>query len=428
MKKVQLINISDTEYKQLLKRPAINFDKVYDSVKEILANVKREGDSAVLNYCKKFDSFVGDILLIGQSEIAESEEKVLPAVKGAIETAAENILKFHKEQLSEPYKIETMPGVKCSREYRPIESVGLYIPGGTAVLPSTMLMLGLPAKIAGCKRIVACTPVGNEGISPVVLYAAKVCGIQEIYSVGGAQAIGMLAYGTESVQKVDKIFGPGNQYVTTAKSLVSIDPDGCAIDMPAGPSEVLIIADEYSNPRYIAADMLSQAEHGYDSQAVCIATSSEILEKIESEITLQLENLPRKQFASESIKNSLLIDASDINTCLRFSNNYAPEHLIIHTDNAIDLKDKIINAGSVFIGKYSPESVGDYASGTNHSLPTYGYAKAYSGVNVMDYMKAITFQELSREGLINISETVITLAETEELLAHAKACKSEDRE
>ncbi|MCW8848663.1 MAG: histidinol dehydrogenase, partial [Melioribacteraceae bacterium] len=324
--------------------------------------------------------------------------------------------------LPKKYKLETMPGIKCAREFRAIEGVGLYIPGGTAILPSTLLMLAIPAKIAGCQRIVVCSPAKDK-VSPEVLYVAKYLGITEFYQVGGAQAIGLMAYGTKDIPKVNKIFGPGNQFVTAAKALVSIDPSGCSIDMIAGPSEVLVIADEAANPKFIAADLLSQAEHGIDSQVILCTTSKLLALKVNEELDIQTKDLERGKIALEALKNSFTIIFSSIEETITFSNNYAPEHLILNFKNVKSYLGEISNAGSVFVGEYSPESVGDYASGTNHSLPTYGYAKSIGGVSVEQFMKGITFQELSKQGLANISKTVIELAETEKLQAHANAVK-----
>jgi len=314
-----------------------------------------------------------------------------------------------------------MNGVICSREFRAIENVGLYIPGGNAVLPSTMLMLGIPAMLAGCKRVVVCSPAKNGLVNNALLFAAKICGIKEFYKIGGAQAIGLMAYGDEQIPKVDKIFGPGNQFVTAAKLLVSIDSDACAIDMPAGPSEVLVIADENSNSKFIAADLLSQAEHGIDSQVILLTTSDKLANDVLKEIEIQISQLPRNIFVGKSLEHSFILIVNKIDEAIDFSNQYAPEHLILNLQNAEDYKDKIINAGSVFLGEYSPESVGDYASGTNHSLPTYGFAKSFGGVTVESFMKSMTFQKLTKEGLINISSTVETLAEIENLTAHKNA-------
>ena len=342
--------------------------------------------------------------------------------KQAVNKAITNIHSFHKKQYPLKYTTETMPGIRCSREFRAIENVGLYIPGGTATLPSTMMMLAIPAKIAGCKRIVVCSP-SNKKVSPEVLYIAKKTGIFEFYNIGGAQAIGLMAYGAGKIKKVDKIFGPGNQYVTAAKALVSIDPLGCAVDMLAGPSEVLVIADKFADPVYVASDLLSQAEHGNDSQVILCTDNKPIAEEVNREILVQTENLKRKDYIQESLKGSFSIIFNDLSEAVEFSNSYAPEHLIINTRNPKRFVKKITNAGSVFLGKFSPESVGDYASGTNHSLPTYGYARSIGGVAVEQFMKGITFQELTKKGLENISNTVIELAETEGLQAHSDAVK-----
>jgi len=343
-------------------------------------------------------------------------------VRKAIITAADNIFKFHEMQKKNGYEIETMHGIKCWRKSVPIENVGLYVPGGSAVLVSTMLMLGIPAKIADCKRVVVCSPVKNE-INPALAFAARICEVDEFYKIGGAHAIAMMAYGIEDVKKVDKIFGPGNQYVTAAKTLVSIDPDGCAIDMPAGPSEVLVIADDSALSSFVAADLLSQAEHGEDSQVILITTSKNLAEQVLIELKNQLQLLPRKLIAEKSLSNSRIILVQNLEEAIEISNRYAPEHLILAVQNPNKLLKKIVNAGSVFIGNYSPESAGDYASGTNHSLPTYGYAKSYSGVSVESFMKSITFQKLSKDGLKKIAQTVITLTEVEKLQAHANAIK-----
>ncbi len=422
MKFVELNKLSSSEKEYLLKRPSINIEETMDIVKPILDSIKSAGHVKVIEYAEKFDRFQGEEIAVTENEFFQAESVLNKEVKDAIDIAASNIRKFHEKQYPANYEVETMPSVLCRREFRPIDSVGLYIPGGTAVLPSTVLMLGIPAQIAGCKRVVSCTPV-KDIINPAVLYAAKAAGIKELYKVGGAQAIGLMAYGTECIKKVDKIFGPGNQFVTAAKTLVSIDPDGCLVDMPAGPSEVLVIADETANPAFIAADLLSQAEHGVDSQVILVTNSRSLIEKVGEEVRNQLEELPRKQIAAECLKNSLYILVDTIDDAIEFSNNYAPEHLIVNFENVDERLKQIINAGSVFVGPYTPESVGDYASGTNHSLPTYGYAKAIGGVSVEMFMKSMTFQKLSKEGLKDISNTVITLAQTEQLDAHANAVK-----
>ena len=422
MKIIQYNKSSNKRKATLLKRPSIEMDKTYRIVQPILDDIKKYGLKSVLEYAQKIDGFIGKQIRVKIKEIDESSKLVNSSFKKAVKVAANNITKFHKLQLPQKYKLETMPGVSCSRDFRAIENVGLYIPGGTAILPSTLLMLAIPAKLAGCKRIVVCSPSKSK-ISPEVLYVAKYLGITEFYKVGGAQAIGLMAYGTKNIPKVDKIFGPGNQYVTAAKALVSIDPSGCSIDMIAGPSELLVIADENANPKYIVADLLSQAEHGIDSQVILCTTSKLLTDKVNQEINEQAKKLERNAIVTEALKNSFSLMFNSIEEAIIFSNNYAPEHLILNFKNEKSYLGKIKNAGSVFIGEYSPESVGDYASGTNHSLPTYGYAKSIGGVSVEQFMKGITFQELSKKGLKNISESVIVLAETEKLQAHANAVK-----
>ncbi|MHB8336636.1 MAG: histidinol dehydrogenase [Ignavibacteriaceae bacterium] len=415
--------LSNSEKYNLLKRPAIDVERFSVIVKPILLDIKQNGLNAALKYAKQFDGFIGDEFKVTRQEFEEAEKKLDSKIKKAIITAAENIKKFHFRQIPQSYEIETMEGIKCSREFRAIENVGLYIPGGSAVLPSTMLMLGIPAQLAGCKRVVVCSP-GKEGkLNFPLLFAARLCGIDEFYKIGGAQAIGLMAYGDINISKVDKIFGPGNQYVTTAKLIVSVDFDGSVIDMPAGPSEVLVIADENTNPEFAAADLLSQAEHGADSQVVLVSTSENLINQINQAINVQLEDLPRKEIAKKALEKSFALIVENIDDAICFSNSYAPEHLILNINDAESYKSKIINAGSVFVGQYSPESVGDYASGTNHSLPTYGYAKTYGGVSVEGFMKSMTFQKLSKAGLKNISGTVETLAEVEELIAHKNAVR-----
>ncbi len=421
MKKYLYSKLSKAELNDLTIRPAIDNEKIFKIVKPILEDVKKNGLSAAKKYAKQFDGFDENNFLITEDEFSEAENNLSSEIKEAIETAYQNIKKFHLYQLPKSYEVETMKGINCSREFRAIENVGLYIPGGNAVLPSTTLMLGVPAQIAGCKRVVVCSPSKNNKINFPLIYAAKLCGIKEFYKIGGAQAIAMMAYGDKTFAKVNKIFGPGNQYVTAAKLLVSIDSDGCSIDMPAGPSEVLIIVDENTNASFAAADLLSQAEHGSDSQVVLVSTSDKKVEEILNEINHQIKELPRKEFAFKSLENSFALVINDFGKAINFSNSYAPEHLILNFEYAEKLKSKIINAGSVFIGEHSPESAGDYASGTNHSLPTNGYAKTFSGVNVESFMKSITFQNLTKEGLKNISKTVETLADVEGLQAHKNA-------
>ena len=421
MKRYNIKELSTSEYKGLLNRPAVNFEKIFGIVKPILNDIKQNGVNAAIKYAKEFDGFDGESLLVTKEEFDKAEKNLDKKIKAALESAAKNIEKFHMEQKPKPYEIETVKGVRCRRGFRAIENIGLYIPGGSAVLPSTVLMLGMPAKIADCKRIVAVSPAKNGKVNYPLLYAAKICGVNEFYKIGGAQAIGLMAYGDITIPKVNKIFGPGNQYVTAAKMLVSIDTEGCSIDMIAGPSEVLIIADENAEPSFATADLLSQAEHGPDSQVILISNSEDIIDKINSELEVQLKSLPRKEFAEKALENSFSLLVENIEEAVEFSNNYAPEHLILNVKNAETIKDKIQNAGSVFIGNFSPESAGDYASGTNHSLPTSGFAKSIGGITVESFMKSITFQELSHEGLSNISNTIETLAETEGLMAHKNA-------
>jgi histidinol dehydrogenase len=423
MKRYYYSKLSEQQLLNLTKRPAIDFTKTFKIVKPILDDVKSNGLKAASKYAKKFDGLNSKNFIVTKDEIKKAGKNLPVKVKKAIDDAYNNIRKFHLKQCPKSYTVETVPGVNCSREFRAIESVGLYIPGGTAVLPSTMLMLGIPAQIAGCKRAIICSPAKNGKINEALLYAANKCNIKEFYKIGGAQAIALMAYGDKSIPKVSKIFGPGNQFVTAAKFLVSIDPDGCSIDMPAGPSELLIIADESAQPSFVAADLLSQAEHGIDSQVILVTNSVNLGKKVHKEIENQINTLPRKKLASASLKNSFSLIVKDVNQGIEFSNLYAPEHLILNIKNPAKYKSKIKNVGSVFLGNYSPESAGDYASGTNHSLPTYGFAKSFGGVTVESFMKSVTFQSLTKRGLKNISETVQTLAETEELIAHRNAVK-----
>lgn len=422
MKKYYLKNLSESQIKNLTRRKNLSSESVRKSVEKILADVKLNGLKSALRYAKKFDGFSSEEIFVSQKEFEKAEKTLDVKTKKAILSAYKNIYKFHKEQIPKNYSVETVKGVKCERKFIPIENVGLYIPAGTAPLPSTMLMLGIPAQIAGCKRVVAASPT-NDKVHPSILFAAKLCGINEFIKIGGAQAIALLAYGDKNFEKVDKIFGPGNQYVTQAKSLVSIDPDGCSIDMIAGPSEVLVIADKFANPSFVSADLLSQAEHGKDSLAILVTDSVKLYELVSKEIKNQLKFLERKNFAEASLNNSFCLITESIEEAFDFSNKFAPEHLIINIKSADKYLNKVINAGSVFVGQYTPESAGDYASGTNHSLPTYGFAKSIGGVSVEMFMKAITFQSISKQGLKKLSETVITLAETESLQAHANAVK-----
>jgi histidinol dehydrogenase len=408
------------DWEALLQRPNFDAAELLPKVQSILDAVALEGDAALMRFSATFDQVQLKTIVIDSTMIQAAEAQVAPALKSAIQSAKVNIEIFHQAQLKKEEKIETMPGVWCWRKSVGIEKVGIYIPGGTAPLFSTVLMLGIPAKLAGCKEVILCTPPRKDGtVDPAILYAAGLVGIQQIYTIGGAQAIAAMAYGTATVPKVFKIFGPGNQYVTAAKQLVQ--QQGVAIDMPAGPSEVCVYADETAVPSFVAADLLSQAEHGADSQVLLIASNSNIVEQVQLELTQQLANLPRADFATKALGHSKAIVIASREDAIQLINAYAPEHLILSVDNALVVAEKIINAGSVFIGNYSPESVGDYASGTNHTLPTNGYAKAYSGVSVDSFVKKITFQQLTEMGLKNIAQTVIQMATGEQLEAHAQA-------
>lgn len=409
-----------SEWERILARPAFGTSSLNEIVGTILSDIKNRGDLAVIEYEEKFDKVKLESLLVPQSEIEESENLVSDELKTAIRTAKQNIETFHRSQVFTTKKIETTEGVTCWQKAVAIEKVGLYIPGGTAPLFSTVLMLAIPAKIAGCKDIVLCSPPNKEGkIHPAILFAAKESGVNKIFKLGGVQAIGAMAYGTKSVPKVYKIFGPGNQYVMAAKQLVSLRD--VAIDMPAGPSEVQVIADDTANPSYVAADLLSQAEHGADSQVIMTTTSETFMSQVFHEVEKQLAELPRRELAEKALENSKLILLRDMQEIIDMTNQYAPEHLIIETKDYIDIAEQIINAGSVFLGSYTPESAGDYASGTNHTLPTNGYAKAYSGVNLDSFIKKITFQEITKEGIKNLGSTIEIMAESEELFAHKNA-------
>lgn len=410
------------EWGELVKRPHLDVSELNATVKGVLNDVKNHGDSAVIRYEEKFDHAHLDSLSVSDAEMEEAESLVSLELKHALELAHHNISSFHQSQQFHGEKVETVSGVTCWQKSVAIEKVGLYIPGGTAPLFSTVLMLATPAKIAGCKEIVLCTPPNREGkVNPAILMAAKIAGVSKIFKIGGVQAIGAMAYGTESVPKVYKIFGPGNQYVMAAKQHVSLHD--VAIDMPAGPSEVCVIADETSNPVFVAADLLSQAEHGVDSQVFLISTSEEMIEKVKEEVEKQLEQLPRKEMAAKSLDNSKLVLVKDYDEAIELSNTYAPEHLIIATRNYDELAEKVVNAGSVFLGQYACESAGDYASGTNHTLPTHGYALAYNGVNLDSYNRKITFQHLTDEGIRSIGNAVVVMAENEQLEAHANAMR-----
>ena len=408
------------EWTGLTKRPIIATESLNESVSTVLKQVKDRGDVAIQNYTALFDGVQLMDFRVSEQEIAEATELVSTEIKEAIAVAANNIKKFHQSQLKTEEKVETTAGVSCWRKSVGIEKVGLYIPGGTAPLFSTLLMLGIPAQLAGCKQLVLCTPCNKEGkVNEVILYAAKYLGIDTIFKIGGSQAIAAMAYGTETVPQVYKIFGPGNQYVMKAKELVQTQ--GVAIDMPAGPSEVLVIADAQADADYIAADLLSQAEHGTDSQVVFVTTSKQKIAEVSEALDNQLKDLPRRDLAAQTLNNSSMIELPTLEDCIAFSNEYGPEHLILNIDNAELYIDQVINAGSVFLGAYSCESAGDYASGTNHTLPTNGYAKSYSGVSVDSFVKKITFQKLTAQGLRNIGKTIEVMAEAEQLIAHKNA-------
>ncbi len=411
-----------SEWEEIVKRPHLDLSKLNATVNSVLDDIKANGDDAVKRYEEKFDHVKLNSLEVSDEEKAEARELVSKDLYDSLVLAHNNIAKFHEAQKFEGKKIETIKGVTCWQKSVPIQIVGLYIPGGTAPLFSTVLMLATPAKIAGCPDIVLCTPPNKEGkVNPVILVAAEIVGVSRIFKAGGVQAIGAMAYGTESIPKVYKIFGPGNQYVMAAKQQVSLHD--VAIDMPAGPSEVCVIADENSNVQFVAADLLSQAEHGTDSQVILITTSEKILDAVSKEIELQLSKLPRREIAAKTLENSKLVLVHDTDEAMDLSNCYAPEHLIIATDDYEKLSEKVINAGSVFLGKYACESAGDYASGTNHTLPTHRYALAYNGVNLDSYNRKITFQNLSEDGIRSIGHAVVTMAENEQLEAHANAMR-----
>lgn len=411
---------SKADWKELLKRPALNVTGLYDRVQAVLDNVRENGDKAVIELEEKFDGVKLESLAVSQQELDQAAQKVPADLRGAIDTAAENISRFHQSQKFTSEKVQTTPGVFCWQKPVAISKVGLYIPGGTAPLFSTVLMLAIPARIAGCSQIVLCTPPGKDGsVNPAILYAAQVAGVNRFFKIGGSQAIAAMAYGTESVPKVSKIFGPGNPYVTAAKQIVSLKD--VAIDMPAGPSEVEVIADSTSNPAFVAADLLSQAEHGADSQVIMLTTSEEIIEKVQAEVDRQLALLPRMEIAQKALQHSRLILLKNQEELIEMTNEYAPEHLIIETQNYAEIAEQVVNAGSVFMGSYSPESAGDYASGTNHTLPTSGYAKAYSGVNLDSFIRKITFQEISADGLRTLGPVIETMAAGESLDAHKNA-------
>ncbi|WP_346864380.1 histidinol dehydrogenase [uncultured Draconibacterium sp.] len=414
------INPDKNLWSDILKRPLFDVSELYGKVQTILNEIRKNGDDALRDFTEKFDGIKLDALEVSASEITEAENLVSSELKEAIALAAKNIEVFHASQKFQIKKIETTPGVNCWQKAVAIEKVGLYIPGGTAPLFSTVLMLAIPAQIAGCKEIVLCSPPDKTGkIHPAILYAAKVAGVTQIYKLGGVQAIGAMAYGTETVPQTYKIFGPGNQYVMAAKQLVSMND--VSIDMPAGPSEVLVVADETSNPAFVASDLLSQAEHGVDSQVVLVASNSEVIKNVTIEISTQLAALPRKEMAEKALSNSVFIVVENKEEQIDLINEYAPEHLILSTKNYLEIAEKITNAGSIFLGELTPESAGDYASGTNHTLPTNGWARSYSGVNLDSFSKKITFQEITKQGLLSIGPAIEKMAAAEQLEAHKNA-------
>ena len=408
------------EWAQLLKRPENDITELFDTARTVLDDVRKNGDRAVKRFTKMFDGIEIEDLQVPETEIAEAEKLIPQELKEAIQTARRNIENFHAMQKEGVRMLETVPGVRCWQKSVPIEKIGLYIPGGSAPLFSTVLMLAVPAKIAGCPEIILCTPPSEKGkIDPAILYAASLVGVTKIFRAGGIQAIGAMAYGTETIPKVFKIFGPGNRFVTAAKQLASLKDT--AIDMPAGPSEVLVMADKSADPAFVAADLLSQAEHGPDSQVVFVTNEGSLLDKVEQEVEVQLDRLPRKEIAVKALANSRLILLKDEDEMIELTNLYAPEHLIISMKNDEETAEKIIHAGSVFLGNYSPESAGDYASGTNHTLPTNGYATAYSGVNLDSFVKKITYQKITKEGLEKLGPAIETMAAAEHLDAHKNA-------
>lgn len=415
-----LINPDLKEWIKLVKRPSKSVMELDQIVDEVFDNIRKKGDNALFDYTEKFDKAKLKSLKVDERDLKSVSKNISRKLKAAIDLAFQNISKFHKVQKEKIRKIETTSGVVCWRESRGIEKVGIYIPGGSAPLFSTVLMLAIPAKLAGCKEIILCSPPDKNGkINPVILYVANLVGVTSVFSVGGIQAIGAMTFGTETIPAVSKIFGPGNQYVTAAKQRAQ--NFGVAIDMPAGPSEVLIIADKNADAEFVAADLLSQAEHGADSQVILLSTSAKLIEATQSALNKQLKKLPRKEVASEALQNSLTIQFKTENDCMGFSNLYAPEHLILACDSADNLVNKVVNAGSVFIGRYACESAGDYASGTNHTLPTNGYARNYSGVSLDSFVRKITFQKISKKGIQNIGPAIEEMAESEQLFAHKNA-------
>lgn len=412
-------DLSPKQQHHVLQRPAVKAGgDITTIVTDIITHVQKRGDSAIKDMTEKFDGITQDTIAVSPQQVQDAIHRLDTPIKTAIKNAYDNIKTFHSAQQSAPIRVETQTGVVCEQITRPISTVGLYIPGGSAPLPSTVLMLGIPAQLAGCKKVVLCSP---PPIADEILYVAQLCGIRHIYAVGGAQAIAGMAYGTETIPKVDKIFGPGNAFVTEAKCQVSNDLQGASIDMPAGPSEVLVIADENADPEFVSADLLSQAEHGADSQVILVTPSPSLAQSVTKAIYEQLNHLSRGNLTAQALEKSRIIIASTLDECVNISNAYAPEHLIIQTDNARDLLPDITHAGSVFLGHWSPESVGDYASGTNHVLPTYGYARTYSSLGLADFSKRMTVQELTPDGLKSIASTVVAMANAEGLDAHRNA-------
>jgi histidinol dehydrogenase len=419
MKSVVWQSLTEEQRESALERPAITEGaNITAAVSDVINKVRTQGDNALLELTEKFDGVRPESIRVSQEEIDAASERLSEKMKQALEQAYTNISLFHKAQIPQPVKVETQPGVVCEQVTRPINKVGLYIPGGSAPLPSTVLMLGVPAQIAGCQKVVLCSP---PPIADEILYVAKLCNIDEVYNIGGGQAVAAMAYGTETVTKVDKIFGPGNAYVTEAKRQVSNDFRGAAIDMPAGPSEVMVIADDSAKADFIAADLLSQAEHGPDSQVVLVTPSSELGERVADAVQAQLKELSRAEIAEKALASSLIVIADSIEQCVAISNYYGPEHLIVQTRDPRALLPELDNAGSIFLGDWSPESAGDYASGTNHVLPTYGYTRTYSSLGLADFSKRMTVQELSADGLKGLAPTVVTMAEAEGLDAHKRA-------
>lgn len=416
----KIIKPGRDQWEQILQRPTQTVEDIESTVNEVFSEVKKKGDAAVTRYTSLFDGVNLENFEVTSNEISEAETQIPQNLREAIQLAKENITKFHTVQRTEKVSVTTVPGVECWQEKRPIEKIGLYIPGGTAPLFSTILMLAIPASIAGCKEVILCTPPDKNGkVNPAILYTANLCGISRIFKIGGIQAIGALTFGTETVPRVYKIFGPGNQFVTVAKQLAT--KQNVAIDMPAGPSELLVVADDTANAAYVASDLLSQAEHGADSQVILVSTSMQLLDAVEKEINVQIQDLPRKAIAERSMAHSRLILAENDEMAMEMINDYAPEHFIICTKNEDFYIDGIVSAGSVFIGNYTPESAGDYASGTNHTLPTNGYARQYSGVNLDSFMKSMTFQRITAEGIKNIGPAIELMAEAEGLQAHKNA-------